>query len=375
MVAMSGGVDSSVAALLLAREGYEVIGVTMRLFSAPDEAAAKLNRACCSMEDVEDARGVCRAIGARHYFMNFEKEFQQHVIDYFVGEYERGHTPHPCLACNDRLKFDFLFKRAAFLGADYVATGHYARVEHSDGEWRLWRGVDQSKDQSYVLFTLTQAQLSRLMLPVGWHPKEEIRALAREAGLVNADKLDSQDICFIPSGDYKSFVEPRLTQRRPGNIIDQDGNILAQHEGIHSFTVGQRKGLPIPGGMGRPMYVTDIDPESGAVRVGPAEHLLRRRLRATGVNWIQGDVPADSVDMEARIRYKGQDIPAVAYPNHGGRSDEAIVEFESPQRAITPGQAVVFYQGERVLGGGMIEETLPEDPRAAETASGTSRRG
>ncbi|MBT3941429.1 MAG: tRNA 2-thiouridine(34) synthase MnmA [Chloroflexi bacterium] len=356
VVAMSGGVDSSVAAYLLARQGYEVIGVTMRLFAVPDESAAKLNRSCCSIEDVDDARDVCRAIGAKHYFLNFEKEFKKHVVDYFVSEYEKGRTPHPCLACNDKLKFEFLVQRAKLMDADFVATGHYARIAEQDGEWQLRRGVDPGKDQSYVLFTLGQTQLSNLLLPIGEYDKDEIRSIAVEAGLLVADKPDSQDICFIPSGDYKAFVEPRLTVRTPGVIVDSEGAVLAKHDGVHRFTVGQRKGLPLPGGSPRPIFVTDIDADEGRVTVGYAEELMRHRLAAGGVKWVSGYAPSDGTRIEARIRYHGTDLPAVVH----AEGDDAVVEFESPQRAITPGQAVVFYDGDRVLGGGMIDRALPE---------------
>jgi tRNA-specific 2-thiouridylase len=368
VVAMSGGVDSSVAAYLLAEQGYEVIGVTMRLFAVTDENAARLNRSCCSIEDVDDARDVCRAIGARHYFMNFEKEFKKHVVDYFVSEYERGRTPHPCLACNDKLKFEFLLRRAKFMDADFVATGHYARIERHENEWHLKRGVDPSKDQSYVLFTLGQEQLSQLLLPIGEFDKDEIRRIASEAGLPVADKPDSQDICFIPSGDYKAFVEPRLTVKTPGDIVNSEGTVLAQHDGVHRFTVGQRKGLPLPGGSPRPIFVTDIDPDNGRVTVGYAEELLRRRLAAGGVKWVSGVAPEDGVRVEARIRYHGADIPAIVRPD----GDGVIVEFESPQRAITPGQAVVFYDGDRVLGGGMIDRALPEAGTPAPYPGGAS---
>ena len=356
VVAMSGGVDSSVAAYLLAQQGYEVIGVTMRLFAVPDEDAPKLSRSCCSIEDVEDARDVCRVIGAKHYFLNFEKEFKKHVVDYFVSEYERGRTPHPCLACNDKLKFEFLLRRAKFMDADFVATGHYARIDQHDGEYRLKRGIDPGKDQSYVLFTLGQEQLSNLLLPIGEYDKDEIRRIATEAGLPVADKADSQDICFIPSGDYKAFVEPRLTVKTPGIIVDSDGAELAKHDGVHRFTVGQRKGLPLPGGSPRPIFVTDINADNGRVTVGYAEQLMRHRLAAGGITWISGSAPAAGVRVEARIRYHGADIPAIVRPD----GDDAVVEFESPQRAITPGQAVVFYDGDTVLGGGMIESALPE---------------
>ena len=356
VVAMSGGVDSSVAAYLLARQGYEVIGVTMRLFAVPDDDAPRLSRSCCSIEDVEDARNVCRAIGVKHYFLNFEKEFKKHVVDYFVSEYERGRTPHPCLACNDKLKFEFLLRRAKFMDADFVATGHYARIEQQDGEWCLMRGTDPGKDQSYVLFTLDQEQLSNLLFPIGGYDKDEIRNIAAEAGPPVADKPDSQDICFIPDGDYKAFVEPRLNVRTPGLIVDSEGAVLAEHDGVHRFTVGQRKGLPLPGGSSRPIFVTDIDAEKGRVTVGYAEQLMRHRLATGGVTWISARAPAEGARVEARIRYHGTDIPALVRPD----GDSAIVEFEFPQRAITPGQAVVFYDGETVLGGGMIDCALPE---------------
>ncbi|MFP6570917.1 MAG: tRNA 2-thiouridine(34) synthase MnmA [Dehalococcoidia bacterium] len=368
VVAMSGGVDSSVAAYLLAEQGYEVIGVTMRLFAVTDENAARLNRSCCSIEDVDDARDVCRAIGAKHYFMNFEKEFKKYVVDYFVSEYERGRTPHPCLACNDKLKFEFLLRRAQFMDADFIATGHYARIEQHEDEWYLKRGVDPSKDQSYVLFTLGQEQISQLLLPIGEFDKDEIRGIASKAGLPVADKPDSQDICFIPSGDYKAFVEPRLTAKTPGDIVDSDGVVLARHDGVHRFTVGQRKGLPLPGGSPRPLFVTDIDPDKGRVTVGYAEKLLRHRLAAGGVKWVSGIAPDSGARVEARIRYHGADIPAVVIPE----GDRAVVEFESPQRAITPGQAVVFYDADRVLGGGMIDSALPEVDTSVPFPSNTS---
>ncbi len=354
---MSGGVDSSVAAALLAREGYDVVGITMRLFNAPNDRVARLNRSCCSVEDVEDARNVCRMIGARHYFLNFEKEFQRHVIDYFVSEYERGRTPHPCLACNDRLKFEFLVRRAELMEADIVATGHYARIRHVDGRYRLLTGIDGLKDQSYVLYTLSQEQLARLSFPVGEYSKDEIRGIARELDLAIADKPDSQDICFIPDGDYNRFVEPRLKRKLPGDIVDTDGNVVGDHDGIHGFTIGQRKRLPVVNNTTRPLYVIDIDSESGRITVGPAEKLMKTRLYASGVNWLSGTAPVDSIRVGARIRYNGQNAPAGvrALPNNG-----AEIEFDEPVRAITPGQAVVFYDGEVVIGGGVIEYSLPE---------------
>lgn len=270
VVAMSGGVDSSVAAALLAQQGHEVIGVTMRLFSAPNEAVARLNKSCCSIEDVEDARSVCRKIGAKHYLLNFEEEFQKHVIDYFVGEYERGRTPHPCLACNDRLKFQFLMQRAELMDADMVATGHYARIQKDGDRYQLLAGNDPLKDQSYVLYTLSQQQLAKLFLPIGDYSKQEIRDVAREVGLSIADKPDSQDICFIPDGDYSQFIEPRLKRKSPGEIVDATGTVLGAHDGVHDFTVGQRKRIPAVNNTSRPLYVTDIDASSGRITVGPA---------------------------------------------------------------------------------------------------------
>jgi tRNA-specific 2-thiouridylase len=352
---MSGGVDSSVAAVLLARAGFEVIGVTMRLYSAPTPSAARLNRACCSIEDVEDARATCRKVGARHHFMNFEREFKAHVIDYFVGEYERGRTPYPCLACNDRLKFDFLMERASLFGAEYVATGHYARVAVEGGVYRLRRAVDPSKDQSYVLYRMTQDQLRRTLLPAGEHTKAEIRQIARDAGLGVADKPDSQDICFVPDGDYRSFVAGRIRDSRPGNVVDAEGRVLRAHEGIHEFTIGQRRGLGLPGGDGQPLYVTGIDPRTATVTIGPAEALQRRELYASAVNWVNG-APDRPVELEARIRYRGREERALVTPLEGA---SAKIEFEQPQRAVTPGQAIVFYRGSDVIGGGTIELEAP----------------
>ena len=338
VVAMSGGVDSSVAAALLARDGYEVVGVTMRLFNAPNEQVARLNKSCCSLEDVEDARDVCRKIGAKHYFLNFEEEFQKHVVDYFVSEYERGRTPHPCLACNDRLKFEFLIRRAELMDADIVATGHYARIHEHEGEYSLLAGIDPLKDQSYVLYTLNQEQLSKLSLPIGDYSKDQIREVARELGLSIADKPDSQDICFIPDGDYNRFIEPRLKRKVTGTIIDIEGSVLGEHDGIHGFTIGQRKRIPIVNSTPRPMYVTDINADSGEVTVGPAENLMKTRLYASGVNWIAGSGPTEPFEAEARIRYNGKNSPAKVTALSNG----AEIEFTQPVRAITPGQAVVF---------------------------------
>lgn len=369
---MSGGVDSSVAAALLAREGYDVVGVTMRLFNAPNDTVARLNKSCCSVEDVEDARSVCRKIGAKHYFLNFEEEFQKHVVDYFVSEYERGRTSHPCLACNDRLKFEFLVQRAELMDADLVATGHYARIREVGGTRRLLAGIDGAKDQSYVLYTLSQEQLGKLSFPIGNYSKDEIRGIARDLDLSVADKPDSQDICFIPDGDYNRFIEPRLKRKLPGDIVDSVGNVVGDHDGIHGFTIGQRKRLPVVNNTTRPLYVTDIDSASGRITVGPAENLMKTRLYASGVNWLAGAPPSGSVQVGARIRYTGGNTPARvrALPNSG-----AEIEFEQPVRAITPGQAVVFYDGEVVVGGGVIEYSLPERTTEDHSSSESAVQG
>ena len=353
VVAISGGVDSSVAAALLARQGHEVIGVTMRLFNSPFENSGKLGKSCCSLEDVEDARATCRIIGAKHYYLNFEKEFEQHVIDYFVSEYEQGRTPLPCLACNDRLKFDFLMKRATLMGADVLATGHYARIKmNSDGSKMLLRGADRAKDQSYVLFNLRQDQMRHLILPIGDFDKPQIRAIAQDEGLPVADKPDSQDICFIPTGDYRKFVEKRLDVKKTGVVTDVDGNFLAEHDGIHEFTIGQRKGLPTNGGTNGPIYVTSIDSKSGVVTVGSAKDLLRDKLYASRVNWVSGAPPPMNAKVSAKIRYRSNEESASVEMID---NETAKVSFDRPMRAVTPGQAIVFYDGETVLGGGFIE--------------------
>jgi tRNA-uridine 2-sulfurtransferase len=358
VVAMSGGVDSSVAALLLHEAGYEVIGVTMRLWSLSDDSAPSHSKTCCSVEDVDDARRVCQVIGVPHYVQNFEREFQEHVVDYFVDEYDRGRTPHPCLACNDRIKFDFLLRRAMFLDADYIATGHYARIRRDAESTKLLKGVD-GKDQSYVLFTLGQAELSKLLLPVGELPKTEIRKLAAEAGLPVADKPDSQEICFIPSDNYREFISERITPR-PGAFVNDRGEVLGEHPGVQFFTVGQRRKLGLPGNTGEPLFVVGIDPEADRVILGRSEQLYRTDLWASRVNWISGENPDGPIKVTAKIRYKATVSPATVTP-HG---DWATVEFDEPQRAITPGQAVVFYRGEEVIGGGYIEA-----PRGAAKAT------
>tara|TARA_B100000902_G_scaffold398488_1_gene465435 strand:- start:849 stop:1982 length:1134 start_codon:yes stop_codon:yes gene_type:complete len=351
VVAMSGGVDSSVAALLLHNQGFNVIGVTMRLFPQSEEDNYSLNKSCCSLDDVEDARSVCRQINSKHYYLNFEKEFNEHVINYFISEYQKGRTPFPCLACNDRLKFDFLLKRAEFMKADYIATGHYASILKKNNTYILEKGIDETKDQSYVLFNLTQKIMNKLKLPVGIYPKNEIRQIAEEHGLINAKKPDSQDICFIPDGDYKKFINKKILQTN-GNIIDSDGNKLGDHQGIHNFTIGQRKGIGIES-KGKPLFVTKIYPSKNTVEVGPPNELMQDKAYLSKLNIISGERNiTEKEPLYAKIRYKSTPAKGILEIKKDGY---AVFIFDEPQRAITPGQALVFYRGNQVIGGGFIE--------------------
>ena len=354
IVAMSGGVDSSVAALLLHEQGYEVIGVTMRLWTEERDDVPAHSKRCCSVEDVQDARRVCDTIGVPHYVQNFEREFQAHVVDYFVEEYDRGRTPHPCLACNDKIKFDFLLRRAMFLDADYIATGHYARIRNGGASYRLLKGTDSTKDQSYVLFTLTQPELGRLLFPVGEYPKSRIREIAAEAGLVVADKPDSQEICFIPDDNYRAFLADR-TRPQPGDFIDLEGEVLGRHPGVQFFTIGQRRGLGLDGGSGEPRYVLKIDPASNRVTLGGQEDLYRTQMWASRINFPSGVANGESRNVTAKIRYKASEAPATVTVHDG----YAKILFDEPQRAVTPGQAIVFYHGDELVGGGIIEVEPP----------------
>tara|TARA_B100000674_G_scaffold211824_1_gene173569 strand:+ start:1931 stop:3064 length:1134 start_codon:yes stop_codon:yes gene_type:complete len=351
VVAMSGGVDSSVAALLLHNEGFNVIGVTMRLFPQSEEANFSLNKSCCSLDDVEDARSVCRQINSKHYYLNFEKEFNEHVINYFISEYQKGRTPFPCLACNDRLKFDFLLKRAEFMKADYIATGHYASILKKNEFYTLEKGIDETKDQSYVLFNLTQKIMSKLKLPVGIYPKNEIRQIAEDYGLINAKKPDSQDICFIPDGDYKKFINKKISNTN-GKIIDSEGKKLGDHQGIHNFTIGQRKGIGIES-KGKPLFVTKIYPSKNTVEVGPPSELMQNKAYLSKLNIISGEKNiVGKESLYAKIRYKSTPAKGILEIKRNGN---AVFIFDEPQRAITPGQALVFYKGNQVIGGGFIE--------------------
>jgi len=349
---MSGGVDSSVAALLLKQQGYDVVGVTMKLYNLDNADLPEYYRGCCTLDDVEDARRVCQMLGVPHYVLNLQREFQAFVIDYFCSEYQKGRTPHPCIACNDKIKFNFLVHRASVLQASHIATGHYARIESSSEGFSLKKGVDASKDQSYVLFSMGQKELAHTLLPVGAYPKDAIRQLAQEAKFPNAQKPDSQDICFIPFGDYKAFLNQQV-DTTGGDIVNTQGEILSQHQGIEYFTVGQRRGLGLSGG--DPLYVLKLEPETRRVVVGPEAALYQDRMWVSRVNYVSGKIPTGPIRVQVKIRYKFQEAPAVLQPESQG----ALVCFDEPQRAITPGQAAVFYQEDLVLGGGFIESELP----------------
>jgi tRNA-specific 2-thiouridylase len=351
VVAMSGGVDSSVAAALLAEQGHDVIGLSMQLY---DQSEGQTSfGSCCSIDDLHDARRVAAAINVPHYILNFERQFNDQVISNFVSEYAAGRTPLPCAHCNSDLKFATLAERARGFGADAVATGHYARVERGiDGRLVLRRGVDPAKDQSYFLFSLTQEQLAAALFPVGDFPKDEVRAYARRRRLPVADKPDSQEICFIPDHDYRAFVTKSVPQAaREGAFVDEEGRVLGSHAGIHRFTVGQRKGLGLSSPTGVPMYVLALRPADRRVVVGPKASLEQTRLTASGVNWISAE-PAATLRIAAQIRHHHQAAPAGVRSLGEGRAE---VIFDQPQLAISPGQAVVFYDGDRVVGGGWID--------------------
>jgi tRNA-specific 2-thiouridylase len=351
IAAMSGGVDSSTAAALLVRQGYEVIGVSMHLWTMDDPHALVSLRRCCSPQEIEDARTVCHALGIPHRLLDFEPEFTSSVVDYFCQEYLQGRTPNPCLACNQHIKFRLLLPKALALGADYLATGHYCRVMNNGHGYELWRARDEAKDQSYVLYMLGPEELSRLLFPVGEYTKGEVRRMAAEMGLPVASKTDSADICFLPYRDYRPFLAERFPQR-PGDIVDSSGRVVGRHGGIAGYTVGQRRGLPARGGR-EPLYVLSVNPLTNTVIAGSEDELLSDVLWAEKLSFVSGQAPRSPLAVEAKIRYRSQAAPALL-TLHNGRAE---VRFERPQRAITPGQAVVFYQGQKVLGGGMIAES------------------
>jgi tRNA-uridine 2-sulfurtransferase len=365
-VAMSGGVDSSTVAAMLCAEGYSVVGLTMQLWNQRRLAGREgmpeqVQGRCCSIDDVYDARRVAEDLGIPYYVVNHEERFERDVVRPFVEEYLSGRTPIPCSLCNNHLKFDQLLMTARQIGADLLATGHYARCEFDAvrDRWLLRRAADPAKDQTYFLFGLTQDQLSRTRFPLGHMSKPQVRDLARQHHLALAEKPDSQEICFVPGGDYKRFIDAYLAEQgdslpdTSGELVTTDGKVLGHHQGIHNFTVGQRKGLGVA--TGSPLYVININGAKGQVTVGGNDRLLSNKLIAHQMNWISIPELRESIRVHAKIRHRHEPVPAIVENAGNG---EVLVTFDEPQRAITPGQAVVFYDGDLVVGGGWIAETV-----------------
>jgi tRNA-specific 2-thiouridylase len=353
-VALSGGVDSSTVAALLVQQGHNVSGVMMRLWATHYAGKWPENR-CCSPAAVADARRVCALLGIPFHLVNLEGEFKARVVDYFCDSYTLGRTPNPCLACNRHIKFKALLHGAFDLGAEYLATGHYARVQWGNGNYQLLKGIDERKDQSYVLYMLGQAELPHLLFPLGQYTKRQVRAMAAEYNLPTADKAESQDACFVSDGDYRAFVaQQRPETIRSGPILDLQGQVLGQHRGVAFYTVGQRQGM----GIAAPhaLYVLEIDSARNALIVGPKAALFRSELLAEQVSFVTGSAPPQPVSVTAKIRYRAKEAPATLIPLPG---QVAKVVFADPQPAITPGQGVVFYQGDNVLGGGVIASAGP----------------
>jgi len=372
LLGMSGGVDSSVAGYLLREQGYEVIGVTMKVW--PQDCISRAEDKCCGPQAIADARSVAHSLGIPHYVVDEADQFERLVIDYFSSEYQAGRTPNPCVMCNEKLKFGNLWSKAAALGCDYIATGHYAIIEHHADHAILRKGVDQRKDQSYFLFSLRQRQLRRALTPLGKMTKPQIREIAHSLGLKVANKVDSQEICFVPGNDYKTFLRSHLgkSEFHRGEIYDVAGNFLGEHDGIELFTIGQRKGLP--GGSPRPRYVVDLDPVTNRVIVGDADDLVTDEFDVDGVNWHPAAYVAEDVDPGSRSTTAATIAPGyseemdvtvkIRYSHPGTRATltqledgRAHVRLHDPQRAVTPGQAAVFYDGDMVLGGGWICRT------------------
>lgn len=351
LVAMSGGVDSSVAAYLTVKSGYDTRGVTMKLYD--NDTIMCSSRTCCSLEDVEDARSVAFRLGIPYHVFNFKDEFEDAVIQPFIRAYETGSTPNPCIDCNRYMKFRALWIRAQMLLEDYIVTGHYGRIQYDSGSDRylLRKAVDLSKDQSYVLYSLTQEELSRTLFPLGNITKDVTRQIAEEQGFINAKKRDSQDICFVPDGDYAKFICQHTGKTYPqGDFVDTEGNVLGRHKGIIHYTTGQRKGLGLS--LKEPMYVVRIDTEKNQVILGRNQDLMTRTFTVKDFNWIACAVPGGSMKCDVRIRYKHKEAPAVITPLSENR---VSITFDQPQRAITSGQSAVAYDGDVVVGGGIIE--------------------
>ena len=359
---MSGGVDSSVVAGLMKRDGANIVGMTMQLWNQrrlPELAGGESSGRCCSIDDVYDARYVAELVGIPYYVVNFEEAFEKSVVKPFVDDYLHGRTPIPCTLCNNFIKFDTFIDMAEGVGADKIATGHYARItQHPEtGRWELRRAVDASKDQTYFLFGLTQQQLARTLFPLGAMVKTEVRELAKSLELPVAEKGDSQEICFVPNGDYKAFIEAYCREQNipldnmGGDIITSDGQVLGEHSGYHSFTVGQRRGLGVA--TGEPLYVISTEPETRRVVVGRETDLQTASFTASGVNWIS--IPAIHAPRRAQVRIRNRHVPAGATLSPVGDDSRVAVQFDQPQRAVTPGQGAVFYDGDLVLGGGWID--------------------
>lgn len=352
VVGMSGGVDSSVAAYLLKEQGYDVVGVTMQIWQDQDVFVQSQEGGCCGLSAVEDARRVAEQLEIPYYVMNFKADFQKSVIDYFVSEYEKGRTPNPCIACNRYVKWESLLQRSLEIGADYIATGHYARILRlPNGRYSIRNSVTAAKDQTYALYNLTQEQLAHTLMPVGEYEKMQIREIAEKIGLPVASKQDSQDICFVPDHDYAGFIAKETGREgEPGNFVDEEGNILGRHKGIIHYTIGQRKGLGISADT--PIFVKELRPNTNEVVLCKSESLFRRNLRVSHVNYMAEPHLTEPVRAIGKVRYSHKGAPCILYPQPDGT---LIGEFDEPQRAMTPGQAAVFYRDDYVLCGGTIE--------------------
>jgi tRNA-uridine 2-sulfurtransferase len=353
MVGMSGGVDSSVAAAILLEQGYDVLGVTMQIWPDMDEDRKQVEGGCCSLSAVDDARRVANTLGIPYYVMNFKEIFEDKVINYFKDEYLKGRTPNPCIACNRHVKFDAMLKKAVGMGIEYIATGHYGIIEYNESKNRylLKKSKTDKKDQTYALYTLTQEQLSHTLMPIGEYEKERVREIAKEIGLTVATKPDSQEICFVDDNDYGRFIEENTNKKiKSGDFVDSCGNVLGRHKGIVYYTIGQRKGLGIT--FGKPMFVVAIDAKNNRVVLGDEKEVFSDTLTAADLNLISIDKLDTQINVKAKIRYSAKEADATVIPLESGR---VKVIFDIPQRAVTPGQSVVFYDGDIVVGGGVIE--------------------